>query len=105
MRLPISTLLFCAVAFCLIALEGCHRSQPQVVADLSGLPPVQETEDKITTEISHFLLETRSLYNASKFDDLEALADQLRNPLRISFLECGSSVWLRKLTEFDYDHE
>ena len=79
MRLPISTLLFSAVAFCLIALEGCHRSQPQVVADLPGLPPVQETKDKITTEIWHFLLKVRSLYNASKFDELEALADQLGN--------------------------
>jgi len=77
-RLPISTLLFSAVAFCLIALEGCHRSQPQVVADLPGLPPVQETKDKITEEIWQFRLKTRRLYNASKFDELDALAAQIR---------------------------
>jgi hypothetical protein len=68
-----------AVAFSLIALEGCHRSQPQVIVDLPGLPPVQETKDKITDEIWKFLLKTRGLYNASKFDELEALADQVRN--------------------------
>jgi Domain of unknown function (DUF4034) len=46
--------------------------------DLQGLPPVQETKDKITTEILAFRFKTRALYNASKFDELEALADQLR---------------------------
>jgi len=46
--------------------------------DLPGLPPIQETKDKITTEILAFRFKTRALYNASKFDELEALADQLR---------------------------
>jgi hypothetical protein len=46
--------------------------------DLSALPAVQETKDEITSEIWQFLLKTRALYNASKFDELEALANQLR---------------------------
>ena len=48
------------------------------VVDSAVLPPIQETKDKITTEILEFRLKTRALYNASKFDELEALADQLR---------------------------
>ena len=45
---------------------------------MPGLPPVQETKDKITEEIWQFRLKTRALYNASRFDELEALAAQLR---------------------------
>ena len=45
---------------------------------LPSLPPVQETKDKITEEIWQFRLKTRRLYNTSKFDELEALAAQLR---------------------------
>ena len=48
-------------------------------AELPSLPPVQETKDKITEEIWQFRLKTRRLYNASKFDELEALASQLRS--------------------------
>ena len=47
-------------------------------AELPSLPPIQETKDKITEEIWQFRLKTRALYNASKFDELEALAAQLR---------------------------
>src|SRR5437763_15309139 len=46
--------------------------------DLPALPPIQETKDKITDEIWQFRLNTRALYNASKFDELEALAAQIR---------------------------
>ena len=46
--------------------------------DLPDLPPIQETKDKITDEIWQFRLKTRALYNASKFDELEALAAQIR---------------------------
>ena len=46
--------------------------------DLPGLPPVQDTKDKIAEEIWQFRLKTRQLYNTSKFDELEALAAQLR---------------------------
>src|SRR5205823_8791969 len=47
-------------------------------AELPSLPPIQETKDKITEEIWQFRLKTRALYNASKFDELEALAAQIR---------------------------
>jgi hypothetical protein len=63
--------------------HGTQAKQPLAVGnttgvDLPALPPIQETKDKITTEILEFRLKTRALYNASKFDELEALADQLR---------------------------
>jgi len=48
-------------------------------AELPNLPPVEETKDKITEEIWQFRLKTRALYNASKFDELEALAAQIRS--------------------------
>jgi hypothetical protein len=60
-----------------MTLNGCHRKKAEVVVDLPGLPPVKETKDKITGEIWQFALKTRGLYNASKFDELEALANQL----------------------------
>jgi hypothetical protein len=47
-------------------------------AQLPSLLPVEETKDKITDEIWQFRLKTRALYNASKFDELEALAAQIR---------------------------
>lgn len=46
--------------------------------ELPSLPPIVETKDKITEEIWQFRLKTRALYNASRFDELEALAAQLR---------------------------
>jgi hypothetical protein len=46
-------------------------------AELPTLPSIVETKDKITDEIWQFRLKTRALYNASKFDELEALAAQL----------------------------
>jgi hypothetical protein len=61
-----------------MTLESCHRIQPDAV-DLPGLPPIEETKDKITTEIWEFRVKTRSLYNASKFDELEALAAQIHS--------------------------
>lgn len=39
---------------------------------------MQKVEDKIVAEIWQFTLKTRGLYNASRFDELEALANQLR---------------------------
>src|SRR5439155_12509980 len=50
----------------------------EVIVDLPGLPPVQTVEDKILNEIWQFAGKTRNLYNASRFDELEALASQLR---------------------------
>jgi len=47
-------------------------------AQLPSLLPVEETKDKITDEIWQFRLKTRALYNASKFDELEAVAAQIR---------------------------
>lgn len=63
-----------------MALEACHRNERSAVedTDVAGLPPVKVTKDKITTEIEQFRLKTRTLYNTSKFDELEALATQLR---------------------------
>ncbi|HEY2626955.1 MAG TPA: DUF4034 domain-containing protein [Candidatus Udaeobacter sp.] len=80
MKLEILGLPFVIAAFCVTTLAGCHRNQPSAVAerDVAGLPPIEETTDKITTEIWEFRLKTRSLYNASKFDELEALAAQIR---------------------------
>src|SRR6266516_322444 len=63
-------------------------------AELPSLPPVQETKGKITTEIWEFRLKTRSLYNASKFDELEALAAQIRAD-RTRF---GNGSW--KISQF-----
>jgi hypothetical protein len=78
MRTHIAALSFTSrITVCLLTLSACHRAE-QKVTDLPGLPPVQEVEDKITDEIWQFRLRTRSLYNASKFDELEALANQLR---------------------------
>ena len=85
---------FGRLALCMIALEACHRKKAEVVVDLPGLPPVEDTEDKITREIWQFRLKTRSLYNASKFDELEALATQLRAE-RTRF---GNGSW--KIDEF-----
>ena len=65
-------------ALCAIVLPACHRKKAEVIVDLPGLPPVVETEDKITDEIWQFRVKTRGLYNASKFDELEVLATQLR---------------------------
>lgn len=76
------------LVLCLATLPACHRTQPEV-KDLPGLPPVAETEDKIVSEIWQFRLKTRSLYNASKFDELETLASQLRSePARF-----GNGSW------------
>jgi hypothetical protein len=58
------------------AASQAASQDPQT--QLPSLPPVQETKDKITEEIWQFRLKTRALYNASKFDELEALAAQLR---------------------------
>jgi hypothetical protein len=79
-KLQIFSQPFIIVVFCLATLAACHRKQPNVVAerDVAGLPPIKETKDKSTTEIWEFRLKTRSLYNASKFDELETLADQIR---------------------------
>jgi len=76
-KIRISDLSLLPIALCVITLQACHRNQPDLV-DLPGLPPIQETKDKITTEIWEFRLKTRSLYNASKFDELDALAAQIR---------------------------
>jgi hypothetical protein len=64
--------------------------------DSPDLPPIVETIDKITTEISQFRSKTRALYDASKFDELEALADQVRSQ-RARF---GNGSW--KIYQF-YD--
>jgi hypothetical protein len=95
-KLQILSLQFIIVAFCLTTLAACHRNQPDVVAerDLAGLPPIKETKGKITTEIWEFRLKTRSLYNASKFDELEALAAQIRAD-RTRF---GNGSW--KISQF-----
>ncbi len=58
------------------AANQAASQHPQT--QLPSLPPVQETKDKITEEIWQFRLKARALYNASKFDELEALAAQLR---------------------------
>jgi hypothetical protein len=79
-KLEILGLPFVIAAFCGTTLAGCYRNQKGAVRerDVAGLPPIKETTDKITTEIWEFRLKTRSLYNASKFDELEALAGQIR---------------------------
>lgn len=59
-------------------VPACHRKE-QPVADLPGLPPVQVTNGDTATEVWPFRLQTRSLYNASKFDQLEVLAARLRS--------------------------
>jgi len=76
-KLRISSSPLLTFVFCIITLEACHRNHPDE-ADLPGLPPIKETKDKITTEIWEFRVKTRNLYNASKFDELDALAAQLR---------------------------
>jgi hypothetical protein len=95
-KLQILCLPFIIVAFCLTTLAACHRNQPDVVVerDVTGLPAIKETKDKITTDIWEFRLKTRSLYNASKFDELEALAAQIRTD-RTRF---GSGSW--KILQF-----
>jgi len=65
-------------ALCAIALPACHQKKAEVIVYLPGLPPVQTVEDKILKEIWQFAGKTRNLYNASRFDELEALASQLR---------------------------
>jgi hypothetical protein len=59
-------------------LGGCRAKKQPAVVDLPGLPEVQTVEDKILNEIWQFGGKTRSLYNASRFDELEALARELR---------------------------
>ena len=79
-KLEILGLPFVIAALYVTTLAGCHRNQKGAVGerDVAGLPPIKETTDKIRTEIWEFRLKTRSLYNASKFDELEALAAQIR---------------------------
>ena len=95
-KLQILRLPFMIVAFCLTTLAACHRNQPEAAAerDVAGLPAIKETKDKITTDIWEFRLKTRSLYNASKFDELEALAAQIRAD-RTRF---GNGSW--KISQF-----
>jgi len=95
-KLQILRLPFIIVAFCLTTLAACHRNQPEAAAgrDVAGLPAIKETKDKITTDIWEFRLKTRSLYNASKFDELEALAAQIRAD-RTRF---GNGSW--KISQF-----
>src|ERR1043166_1423971 len=61
-----------------MVFAACREKKPEKVIDLPGLPPVQTVEDKILNEIWQFAGKTRSLYNASRFNELEALANQLR---------------------------
>jgi len=95
-KLQILGLPFIIAAFSLTTLASCHRNQPAAVVerDVVGLPPIKETKGKITTEIWEFRLKTRSLYNASKFDELEALAAQIRAD-RTRF---GNGSW--KISQF-----
>jgi len=73
---------------------------PAVDPALSGieakLPPVEATLDDVSKEIAEFRKQTRLLFNNQKFDELEALADQLRK----SKARFGNGSW--KLANF-YD--
>ncbi|MFN2542630.1 MAG: hypothetical protein ABR514_10765 [Chthoniobacterales bacterium] len=59
-------------------LAACRHKKEAELVDLPGLQPLQKVEDNIVQENWQFRVKTRSLYNASKFDELEALANQLR---------------------------
>lgn len=59
-------------------LVACHAKKEPPIVDLPGLPPLQKVEDKIAQEIWQFRVKTRGFYNASKFDELEAMAAQVR---------------------------
>lgn len=87
------------LSLCAIGIAGCSKKQeteesdpkpkvaasetpedaiPGAPATIEKLPPVVETHDKISEEISTFRNQTRALYNNRKFDELEALAAKLR---------------------------
>jgi hypothetical protein len=76
MKSQVLSLQLLAFLFCLMTFEACHRNEPEEGTESN--PPIEVAKDKISTEIEQFRLKTRSLYNSSKFDELEALATQIR---------------------------
>ena len=72
------------LSLCTLVPFGCtkkaeaqsKKNDPPEIS-MEGLPPVEETRDKIAQEMTAFRNQTRALYNNRKFDELEALAGNL----------------------------